>query len=113
MQSIIRLCDILAAARMPDAIERGPGRHGVSNAFFLYVRDPDGHRIELYTNDYVTSDPDFEPIRWALDDPRRQTLWGAKTPKSWFEEAMPLEAFEGGWMEPKAGELVGLPVHVI
>ena len=28
-------------------MERGPGRHGIANAFFLYVRDPDGHRVEL------------------------------------------------------------------
>jgi catechol 2,3-dioxygenase len=111
--SIIRACDILAGARMPEAIERGPGRHGISNAFFLYVRDPDGHRIELYTTDYVTVDPDFEPIRWHLDDPRRQTLWGAKTPRSWFEEGSPMEAFDGGWTEVREGRLRGLPVHVI
>jgi catechol 2,3-dioxygenase len=67
-------------------MERGPGRHGLANAFFLYVRDPDGHRIELYASDYLTVDPDFEPIRWSLRDPRRQTLWGTAAPKSWFEE---------------------------
>jgi catechol 2,3-dioxygenase len=31
-------------------------------------------------------DPDHEPIRWSLRDPRRQTLWGAPAPRSWFEE---------------------------
>lgn len=111
--SIIRTCDILAGARQPERIERGPGRHGVSNAFFLYVRDPDGHRIELYTSDYITVDPDFEPIRWLRDDPRRQTLWGAKTPRSWFEEASPMEAFAGGVQPAVKGRLEGIPVHVI
>lgn len=111
--SIIKTCDILAGARLPELIERGPGRHGISNAFFLYVRDPDGHRIELYTSDYLTVDPDFEPIRWQLNDPRRQTLWGARTPRSWFEEGSLLEAFEGGWVTPREGALRGLPVHVI
>ena len=67
-------------------MERGPGRHGISNAFFLYIRDPDGHRIELFTSDYLTVDPDLEPLRWSLDDPQRQTLWGHPAPKSWFEE---------------------------
>jgi len=67
-------------------MERGPGRHGISNAFFLYVRDPDGHRIELYTSDYLTVDPDLEPIRWSLTDTQRQTLWGMPAPRSWFEE---------------------------
>ena len=31
-------------------------------------------------------DPDHEPIRWSLRDPRRQTLWGQAAPRSWFEE---------------------------
>lgn len=111
--SILRACDILAGAMHTDAIERGPGRHGVSNAFFLYLRDPDGHRIELYTSDYITADPDFEPIRWHLNDPRRQTLWGARTPKSWFLEASLLESFAGGWVGLQESELQGLPQHVI
>ncbi len=87
VNSIIRACDILASAGMHTAIERGPGRHGISNAFFLYLRDPDGHRIELYTGDYLTTDPDLKPIRWSATDARRQTLWGHATPESWWKEA--------------------------
>lgn len=83
---IIHLCDVMATSGYLSNMERGPGRHGISNAFFLYVRDPDGHRLELYTSDYQTMDPDHEPLRWSLRDPRRQTLWGAPAPKSWFEE---------------------------
>lgn len=83
---IIHLCDVMATSGYLPNMERGPGRHGISNAFFLYVRDPDGHRLELYTSDYQTMDPDHEPLRWSLRDPRRQTLWGAPAPKSWFEE---------------------------
>lgn len=84
--SLLKACDILAAAGFGDAIERGPGRHGLSNAMFLYLRDPDGHRIELYTGDYLTADPDLPPFRWSVNDPRRQTFWGHKAPASWFEE---------------------------
>jgi catechol 2,3-dioxygenase len=83
---IIHLCDVMATSGHLPNMERGPGRHGISNAFFLYVRDPDGHRLELYTSDYQTMDPDHEPLRWSLRDPRRQTLWGAPAPKSWFDE---------------------------
>jgi catechol 2,3-dioxygenase len=83
---IIHLCDLMATTGYLANMERGPGRHGISNAFFLYVRCPDGHRIELYTSDYQTMDPDHEPIRWSLRDPRRQTLWGQPAPRSWFEE---------------------------
>lgn len=90
MQSIIHCCDLLGGAQRHLHIERGPGRHGISNAFFLYLRDPDGHRIELYTSDYLTIDPDLEPIRWSSTDPRRQTLWGHKTPESWWQESSPV-----------------------
>src|SRR5699024_8356611 len=38
--NILAICDRLGALRRSDAIERGPGRHGVSNAFYLYLRDP-------------------------------------------------------------------------
>lgn len=84
--NIIDLLDLMATTGYVSNIERGPGRHGISNAFFLYIRDPDGHRVEIYCSDYQTVDPDLEPIKWDLKDPQRQTLWGAAAPKSWFEE---------------------------
>jgi catechol 2,3-dioxygenase len=83
--NIIDLLDLMATTGYVSNIERGPGRHGISNAFFLYILDPDGHRIEIYCSDYQTVDPDHEPIKWDLKDPQRQTLWGAAAPKSWFE----------------------------
>lgn len=83
--NIIDLLDLMATTGYVSNIERGPGRHGISNAFFLYVLDPDGNRIEIYCSDYQTVDPDHEAIRWDLKDPQRQTLWGAAAPRSWFE----------------------------
>jgi catechol 2,3-dioxygenase len=96
---IIHLCDVMATTGYLPNLERGPGRHGISNAFFLYVRCPDGHRVEIYTSDYQTMDPDHEPIRWSLRDPRRQTLWGMPAPKSWFEEG---SSFDGVPIRPAA-----------
>lgn len=92
--NIIHLCDLMATTGYLDNMERGPGRHGISNAFFLYVRDPDGHRVEIYTSDYLTVDPDFEPVEWDLRDPQRQTLWGTPAPRSWFEEGSVLAGAE-------------------
>jgi len=89
---IIHLLDLMSTTGYLANIERGPGRHGISNAFFLYIRDPDGHRLEIYNSDYMTVDPDHEPIAWKLKDPQRQTLWGAPAPRSWFEEG---SLFEG------------------
>lgn len=97
--AIIDLLDLMSTTGWLDAIERGPGRHGISNAFFLYVRDPDGHRIEIYCSDYQTVDPDLEPIRWDLKDPQRQTLWGAPAPRSWFEEG---SVFDGAALSESA-----------
>src|SRR5690606_2788660 len=38
--NIIDLLDLMSTTGYLANIERGPGRHGISNAFFLYVRDP-------------------------------------------------------------------------
>ncbi|MCO6382839.1 3,4-dihydroxyphenylacetate 2,3-dioxygenase [Oceanicola sp. 502str15] len=103
--NIIDLLDLMATTGWVKNIERGPGRHGISNAFFLYIRDPDGHRTEIYCSDYQTVDPDLEPIRWNLKDPQRQTLWGAPAPRSWFEEG---SLFEGA--EPMESTLAATPI---
>ena len=84
---VLRACDQLAGGQQSHVIERGPGRHGVSNAFFVYLRDPDGHRIELYSCDYYTGDPDHKPLRWSVNDPRCRSFWGAQAPDSWYDES--------------------------
>ncbi len=103
--NIIDLLDLMSTTGYVSNIERGPGRHGISNAFFLYILDPDGHRIEIYCSDYQTVDPDLEAIKWDLKDPQRQTLWGAAAPRSWFEHG---SIFEG--VEPVASDLGASPI---
>lgn len=87
---ILGLCDQLGAKHEEQWIERGPGRHGVSNAFYLYLRDPDGHRIEIYTTDYFTGDPDHEPIRWDVHDERRRDFWANPIVPTWYEGSVPI-----------------------
>ena len=71
-------------ARLSIAVIEGPvhqtGATGPLRS--VYVRDPDGHRIELYCTDYQTLDPAHAPLHWDLADPQRQTLWGAAAPRS-------------------------------
>jgi len=86
-EQILNTADILGAYESEHLIERGPGRHGVTNAFYLYLRDPDGHRIELYTSDYYTGDPDSPVIRWDVSNPRRRSWWGHDIRASWYEES--------------------------
>jgi catechol 2,3-dioxygenase len=97
--TILDVADILASRDYIKNMERGPGRHGITNAFFFYLRDPDGYRIELYHGDYPIYDPDWEPIVWKFHDPKRQTLWGVPAPRSWFEESSPV-------INLKTGELM-------
>jgi catechol 2,3-dioxygenase len=98
--SILNACDVLAAMGYADSIERGPGRHGLSNAFFLYLRDPDLNRIEIYSGDYLITDWDMPPVRWSINDPRRATFWGHVPPRSWFEEASLVEDISTGELLP-------------
>jgi catechol 2,3-dioxygenase len=104
--NIIDLLDLMATTGYVGNIERGPGRHGISNAFFLYVRDPDNHRIEIYCSDYQTVDSDLEPIHWDLKDPQRQTLWGAPAPRSWFEEGSVFTGIETQESDLKAQPII-------
>jgi catechol 2,3-dioxygenase len=93
---VLRICDILGSLHRQDAIERGPGRHGVSNAFYVYLRDPEGHRLEIYTSDYYTGDPDHPVLRWSVRDPRRRDFWGNAVIPSWYTEASPVLDLDGG-----------------
>lgn len=85
--AIIHAADVAGALGAGDEIDRGPGRHGLSNALFLYLRDPDQHRIELFNNHYQYIDLEVPPIRWEVTDPRRAQLWGMPASRRWFFEA--------------------------
>ena len=84
---VLGAADLFGALHEEKHIERGPGRHGVSNAFYVYLRDPDGHRLEIYTSDYYTGDPDHPVLRWSVLDPRRRDFWGNAVIPSWYSEA--------------------------
>ncbi len=82
-------CDQLAENGFGRSIEFGPGRHyGPGYARFVYIRDPDGHRIELFTTHYQTMDYEDEPVRWEFSALAAMG-WGAAPPASWFNEAAP------------------------
>jgi catechol 2,3-dioxygenase len=92
---VLRICDILGSLRAEACIERGPGRHGVSNAMYVYLRDPDGHRLEIYTSDYYTGDPDHPVLRWSVHDPRRRDFWGNAVIPSWYSQATTVLDLDG------------------
>ena len=69
-------------------IEHGPGHHGQGHSFYVYLRDPDGHRIELTLPAVQMIDIDEEPVRHDVN--AGANLWGPPPPRTWFEEASPL-----------------------
>ncbi len=84
---ILHVADVFGSLHDEGSLERGPGRHGVSNAFYLYLRDPDGHRVEIYTTDYFTGDPGHQTLRWDVNDPRRRDFWGNPVVARWYDDA--------------------------
>lgn len=85
LAALAEFLDLTSITGYVTNIERGTGRHGIANAIFFNILDPDGHRVEIYCSDCRTVDPDREPIKWDLQDPQRQTLWVAVTPEKWFK----------------------------
>ena len=85
------VCDQLAENGFGSSVEFGPNRHFAPGfARFVYLRDPDGHRIELFTTHYQTIDSEDEPVRWNVSQLGKG--WGARPPESWFAQAT---AFSG------------------
>jgi catechol 2,3-dioxygenase len=84
---LAHLCDVAAGMGLADSIEWGPARHGVGHEIFIYLRDPDGHRIELLSQPFQFIDPEVEPLRWSRQHPRTSMIWGPPPPVSWQNEA--------------------------
>jgi len=85
-QHIIQACDVLGAHGFGANLEHGPGRHGPGHALFAYFRDPDGHRIEVFTTHYQMMDVENEPLRWELSYMRNRP-WGFPPRQKWYQEA--------------------------
>jgi catechol 2,3-dioxygenase len=77
----------MASLGLRDSVEWGPHRHGLGAEQFLYLRDPDGHRVELLTHPYQLIDLDEEPYGWSTSDRDVANTWGPSAPDSWRTEA--------------------------
>ncbi|MDQ0218035.1 catechol 2,3-dioxygenase [Peribacillus cavernae] len=73
-------------------IEAGPGKHGVSQANFLYVLEPGGNRIELFGDaGYLIFDPEWKPITWKEDELDKGIIWyGSPLPAEFFMYGTPI-----------------------
>jgi catechol 2,3-dioxygenase len=86
VNGLVAAADRLGDLGLESSLEYGPSRHGVTNALCMYIRDPDGHRIELYTGDY-SRDLDRPPISWTAEEYARHghSWWGQQVPESFAE----------------------------
>lgn len=89
---LLHACDVAGALGYGSVVERGPGRHGPGHAMFVYFRDPDGHRVELFNTHYQVIDIENEPVAWDPADHNVSFPWGYPARQAWFEEAT---CFEG------------------
>lgn len=80
-------CDMAGALGFGREVERGPGRHGPGHAMYVYFRDPDGHRVELFNTHYQVMDMENRAVRWDPTDNNVSFPWGLPAQRKWFEEA--------------------------
>lgn len=86
-RDIFAACDFASRYGYASGVERGPGRHGPSGVLFVYLRDPDGHRVEFFNNHYTTIDIELEPIRWEAASLSTNIHWGLPAVAKWYFEA--------------------------
>jgi catechol 2,3-dioxygenase len=84
---LLHACDVAGELGFGHDVERGPGRHGPGHAMFVYFRDPDGHRIELFNTHYQVMDLENEPVGWDPSDHNMSFPWGLPAQRNWFEQA--------------------------
>jgi catechol 2,3-dioxygenase len=85
-QYLLTTADLFVRAGFAEQVEFGPARHfSPGLARFLYLRDPDGHRVELFPSHYQTIDIEDEPMRWEV--PHFQIGGWQNPPQRWFDEA--------------------------
>lgn len=73
-------------------IEAGPGKHGISQAMFMYVYEPGGNRVELFGDPgYLIFDPAWKPITWTEETLAAGIVWfGGNLPGEFFLYGTPV-----------------------
>ena len=84
---LMHVCDLLVVGDKEAQVEFGPARHfSPGLARFLYLRDPDGHRIELFPGHYHTVDIEDEPIKWEA--PAFKVGGWTVPPDTWWNDTV-------------------------
>ena len=71
-------------------IETGPSKHAITQGFFLYVYEPGGNRIEVFSGGYLIFTPDFEPVTWTQEERAKGQAWGLQLPETFHTYGTPV-----------------------
>ncbi len=109
---MLRACDTAGVLGWPDCVEYGPGKHALGHSYYVYLLDPDGHRVELLLPPIVYMDREDAP---AISDLRQITrvteCWGLPPQNSWFFNRSPFP----GWVianTPDTNNLLSLEKYL-
>ena len=87
-EDVLRAADVLLENDV--AIETGPSKHAITQAFFLYGFEPGGNRFEIFSGGYLIFAPDWEPIVWTQAERARGQAWGLRIPESFHTYGTPV-----------------------
>ncbi|MEV6338857.1 VOC family protein [Nocardia vinacea] len=93
-RNIFDACDWAGSLGYKESVERGPGRHGPGGILFVYLRDPDGHRVEGFISHAQSIDVEIEPVRWDAAALNTADRWGLPAVEKWYFEASPFPGVE-------------------
>jgi catechol 2,3-dioxygenase len=87
-EDVLRAADVFC--EFGTAIEFGPAKHSRTQGFFLYVLEPGGNRIEIFSGGIHIFAPDWEPVTWTTEGQGRSTAWGLDVPDTFHSHATPV-----------------------
>jgi catechol 2,3-dioxygenase len=82
-EELLRAADVFLNKDV--AIEFGPGRHGMGEQDYLYVRDPSGIRVEINAGGYRNYEPDWQTVRFEPQQGSNVFYKNLAMPPSMFE----------------------------
>jgi catechol 2,3-dioxygenase len=95
INEIVRACDVAGSLGYGDNVEFGPGRHSLGHSYYVYLLDPDGHRVELLPPPVYYGDADDGPLVHDLTGVSRVTeSWGLPPRLTWLTKASLFEGVE-------------------
>jgi len=87
-EEVLRAADIFLENGI--YIETGPSKHAITQGFFLYVYEPGGNRVEVFSGGYLIFSPDHEPVTWTQAERAKGQAWGLQLPETFHTYGTPV-----------------------